>query len=33
MELSRFEQIKLTTATGTKGLRTLNASPILLTLC
>jgi hypothetical protein len=28
-----FEQIKLTAATGIKEARTLNASPILLTLC
>jgi len=32
MELSRFEQIKLTAATGTKG-RARSTSPILLTLC
>jgi hypothetical protein len=32
IELSRFEQIKLTAATRTKGARTLHALPILLTL-
>jgi hypothetical protein len=33
VELSRFELVKLTAATGTKGMRTRSASPILLTLC